>query len=259
MVKRVTISIIVAYFVSLPVLCQSNDSVQIIQKPIDSLAVTSGDTSATVIRATDWSSDDLSAKDTVVWMNDKMEIDKSTQKLLESTKPFKPDPTKAVIYSAVFPGLGQIYNRKYWKLPIVYGGFLGFVYAITWNGRMYSDYTDGYKAIMSDDYASPEKSKYWTVFFSEGALPENLSDISTSKLTTYREQMRSRRDFNRRNRDLSIIGAVAMYVLCMIDAYVDAQLYDFDISPDLSFRVEPKMGIDAFSQKSFGLQCSVKF
>ena len=58
---------------------------------------------------------------------------------LES-KTFRPDPKKAIIYSAIFPGLGQVYNRKYWKLPIVYGGFIGFTYAISWNGRYYTDY-----------------------------------------------------------------------------------------------------------------------
>ncbi|NLX81464.1 MAG: hypothetical protein GXZ03_07880, partial [Proteiniphilum sp.] len=60
-------------------------------------------------------------------------------------KTFKPDPKKAVIYSAIFPGLGQIYNRKYWKLPILYGGFVGVSYAITWNNSYYQDYFGGYK------------------------------------------------------------------------------------------------------------------
>ena len=57
---------------------------------------------------------------------------------------FKPNPTKAVIYSAIFPGLGQIYNRKYWKLPLVYGAFMGCAYAISWNNRNYSDYSQAY-------------------------------------------------------------------------------------------------------------------
>ena len=56
---------------------------------------------------------------------------------------FKPTPKKAVIYSAIFPGLGQIYNRKYWKLPILYGGFVGFTYAITWNNSYYRDSWEG--------------------------------------------------------------------------------------------------------------------
>ena len=63
---------------------------------------------------------------------------------------FLPSPRKAVIYSAIFPGLGQIYNRQYWKLPILYSGFVGFTYAITWNNGYYRDYLDGYKDIMDE-------------------------------------------------------------------------------------------------------------
>ena len=59
---------------------------------------------------------------------------------------FNPNPNKAVIMAAVFPGLGQIYNRQYWKLPLVYGGFMGFIYAITWNNKNYSDYSQAYLA-----------------------------------------------------------------------------------------------------------------
>ncbi|MDL2214867.1 DUF5683 domain-containing protein [Dysgonomonas sp. OttesenSCG-928-M03] len=252
MVKRVLISIVIC-FVSLSVFCQSSDSLQIVQNRVDSLTVN-------VIEKTDpknsVKTSDMVVNDTVAWVNDKMEIDKSTQQLLESTKPFKPDPTKAVLYSALFPGLGQIYNQKYWKLPIVYGGFLGFVYAITWNGRMYNDYTKAYKAIMSDDYVA-NKEDYINLF--SGASGVDPSKWDATQLNNFRSAIRNRRDFNRRNRDLSIIGAIAMYALCMIDAYVDAQLYDFDISPDLSFRVEPRIGLDVFSQKTLGVQCSIKF
>ncbi len=252
MVKRVLISVVTC-FVSLSVFCQSNDSVKVLQNPVDSLVV---NVTEKTDRKDSVKASTTAVNDTVDWVNDKMEVDKSTQQLLESTKPFKPDPTKAVLYSALFPGLGQIYNQKYWKLPIVYGGFLGFVYAITWNGRMYNDYTKAYKAIMSDDYIA-NKNDYINLF--SGGSGVDPSKWNATELNSYRNAIRNRRDFNRRNRDLSIIGAIAMYALCMIDAYVDAQLYDFDISPDLSFRVEPKIGLDAFSQKMVGVQCSIKF
>ena len=65
-------------------------------------------------------------------------------------EPFKPNPTKAVIFSAILPGLGQIYNKAYWKLPIVYGGFMGCIYAITWNNRNYKDYSAAYFDLVSD-------------------------------------------------------------------------------------------------------------
>lgn len=165
-------------------------------------------------------------------------------------EPFKPDPTKAVIYSAIFPGLGQIYNRKYWKLPIVYGGFLGFSYAIAWNGRYYTDYSNGYKDIMDDDPATNS----WENFLPYGQNPEN-TDQEWLKTV-----LKRRKDFYRRYRDLSIIGTAAMYALCMLDAYVDAQLFDFDMSSDLSFRVEPTIIQKTdYLANSFGVQCSFRF
>lgn len=167
-----------------------------------------------------------------------------------STEAFTPNPTKALIYSAIFPGLGQIYNRKYWKLPIVYGGFLGFTYAITWNGKYYSDYSNGYKDIMDED---PETDS-WKNFLPYGQDPETVDKEWLTKV------MKRRKDFYRRYRDLSIIGTVAMYALSMIDAYVDAQLFDFDISSDLSLRVEPTIiKKNDYLANSFGFQCSVSF
>lgn len=165
-------------------------------------------------------------------------------------KMFSPDPTKAIIYAAIFPGLGQIYNRKYWKLPIVYGGFLGFSYAISWNGRYYTDYSNGYKDIMDDD---PETDS-WKNFLPYGQDPETIDK------EWLKDVMKRRKDFYRRYRDLSIIGTVAMYALSIIDAYVDAQLFDFDISSDLSLRVEPTVIRKTdYLANSVGFQCSISF
>ena len=169
--------------------------------------------------------------------------------ILES-KTFKPNPTKAIIYSAIFPGLGQAYNRKYWKLPIVYGGFIGFTYAISWNGRYYTDYSNGYKDIMDDDPATDS----WKNFLPYGQDPE------TADQEWLKTVLKRRKDFYRRYRDLSIIGTVAMYALAMVDAYIDAQLFDFDISSDLSFRVEPTIIKKTdYLANSFGVQCSISF
>ena len=176
--------------------------------------------------------------------------DTATLPLTIESKVFKPNPTKAVIYSAIFPGLGQIYNRKYWKLPIVYGGFLGFSYAIAWNGRYYTDYSNGYKDIMGDD---PTKDS-WKNFLPYGQDPES---VDKEWLKTV---LKRRKDFYRRYRDLSIIGTIGMYALCMLDAYVDAQLFDFEMSPDLSFRIEPTIIQKTdYLANSFGLQCSFSF
>lgn len=236
MVKRFFVSIVAVYSLAFPMLGQTNDSIQ-----VQSVAM---------------NSQNISKSDTVAWVNDKMLNDKAADRIIKSTAPFKPDPNKAVLYSAIFPGLGQIYNRKYWKLPLVYGGFLGLTYAITWNGRQYNDYTGAYKAIMREDPRSQENIAIWGPFIRRGLDPATLND---SQIATYRNSFKRQRDSYRRYRDLSIIGAVALYGLCMIDAYVDAHLFDFDISPDLSLRVEPQVQNDSFSQRSFGVQCSFKF
>ena len=176
--------------------------------------------------------------------------DDTTSLLILENKVFKPNPTKAIIYSAIFPGLGQIYNRKYWKLPIVYGGFLGFSYAIAWNGRYYTDYSNGFKDIMDEDPTTDS----WKNFLPYGQDPET---VDKEWLKTV---LKRRKDFYRRYRDLSIIGTVAMYALSMLDAYVDAQLFDFDMSTDLSFRVEPTIIQKTdYLANSFGVQCSFRF
>lgn len=165
---------------------------------------------------------------------------------------FKPNPAKAVIYSAIFPGLGQIYNRKYWKLPLVYGAFMGCAYAISWNNRNYSDYSQAYMDIMSED---PETNNSWINFLPANADPEQYIED-----TNFKESLKSRKDYFRRYRDLSIIITVGVYFITMIDAYVDAQLFDFDISPDLSLRVEPTMTQPTrYSSRTYGLNCSIKF
>lgn len=229
-------SIVAVFSLVLSVLGQTNDSIQ----------------SSKISER----SPNITKHDTIAWVDDKLVADKSVDKIIKNTRPFKPDPNKAVLYSAILPGLGQIYNKKYWKLPIIYGGFLGLTYAISWNGRMYNDYTAAYKAIMSDDPRSPENAAIWGPFIEKGTDPKTIDD---SRVTTLRGSFKRNRDSYRRYRDLSIIGAVALYGLCMIDAYVDAHLFDFDISPDLSLRIEPQVQADPFSQKTFGVQCSFKF
>lgn len=144
---------------------------------------------------------------------------------------FTPDPNRAVWLSALFPGLGQVYNRRYWKLPIVVGGFMGIAYALDWNNRMLGDYTQGYRDIMDND---PSTKRYLD-FFPSYVKEEDLDTTWLKKV------LKSRKDFYRRNRDLSIICLAGMYMLCMLDAYVDASLSHFDISPDLSMDVSPTM------------------
>ena len=162
-------------------------------------------------------------------------------------KIFIPNPTKATWLAVVFPGGGQIYNRKYWKLPIIYGGFAGCAYALSWNGKMYKDYSQAYLDIMDND-------------------PNTNSHLDIRGLSNYpenqqKELLRKRKDMFRRYRDLSIFAFIGVYLISVIDAYVDAELSNFDITPDLSMRVEPAIINDQFHSrnKSVGVQCSFRF
>ena len=159
-----------------------------------------------------------------------------------------PNPTKATWLALVIPGGGQIYNRKYWKLPIFYGGFAGCAYALTWNSKMYKDYSTAYKDAMNGNMQSSITD----------LLPPGYK-ISETQL---KELLRKRKDTYRRYRDLSIFAFIGVYLLSVIDAYVDAELSNFDITPDLSMKVEPAVidnRIDNSSNRSVGLQCSFRF
>lgn len=163
---------------------------------------------------------------------------------------FIPNPQRALWLALLLPGAGQIYNRKYWKLPIFYGGFLGCVYAFTWNQQMYLDYSQAYLDIMDDD---PGTKSY------EAMLPYNY-DIAgnTSRLQTL---FKKKKDYYRRYRDLSAFCFVGVYLLSVIDAYVDAQLSEFSISEDLSLRVAPAViNNETYTNThSYGLGCSLNF
>lgn len=169
---------------------------------------------------------------------------------IEREVEFNPDPQKAVWLSALFPGLGQIYNRRYWKLPIIVGGYLGLAYATTWNNGMLRDYTNAYRDIMDSD---PSTNSYMDFF------PNTTQESSLDKkwLTN---ALKSRKDYYRRNRDLCIICMVGVYLVAMVDAYVDASLSHFDITPDLSVDVAPAVFQDSHNRyPSMGLQWAINF
>lgn len=165
-------------------------------------------------------------------------------------KIFIPDPTKAVWYSALCPGLGQIYNRRYWKLPIVIGGFLGLGYGASWNNGMLTDYTRAYYDLMDND---PSTKSYMDFF------PPTTSEESLNR-TWLERTLKSRKDYFRRNRDLCIIGMIGVYLVAVVDAYVDASLTNFDISPDLSMQVTPALLYDNLSPyPALGVQWAFNF
>lgn len=169
---------------------------------------------------------------------------------------FVPDPKKAMWLAIVFPGGGQIYNRKYWKLPIIYGGFLGCVYALNWNNTMYRDYSQAYIDIMDSD---PNTKSY------ENFIPKGY-DIDRN-LTRIQDLFRRKKNYYRRYRDLSMFCMIGVYMLSIVDAYVDAELSSFDISRDLSMKVRPSVIHERgdmamrnpYASQSYGVQCSFSF
>lgn len=214
------------------------------------------------VRQTVTSADSIATVDSIAAENKKKLLEMTSSPTLKeqevptdspkreiNRKVWVPNPTKATWLALVIPGGGQIYNRKYWKLPIFYGGFAGCAYALTWNGKMYKDYSNAYKDAMNGNMQSSSITDL---------LPPGYS-ISETQL---KELLRKRKDTYRRYRDLSIFAFIGVYLLSVIDAYVDAELSNFDISPDLSMKVEPTVinnQMSNSSNRSVGLQCSFRF
>jgi len=167
-------------------------------------------------------------------------------------------PKKASIYAALFPGLGQIYNRKYWKLPIIYGGYAGLIYVLGWNNNQYQDYYQGYRII--SQYTSVAGMKQEERAFLDNMIKNPSISLDNPSTYTYiSTQIKSGKDYYRRNRDLTIIGIAALHVLSIIDASVDANLFDFDISDDLSMRIEPMPIYLGDQNLVMGFNLAIKF
>lgn len=182
-----------------------------------------------------------------------IKISKKDKRRLQLQR-FTPDPKRALWLSLVLPGAGQIYNRKYWKLPIFYGGFLGCTYAFLWNQQMYRDYSQAYLDIMDND----ANTKSYLDF-----LPPNYSIEGREE--QFQRLFKNRRDRFRRYRDMSGFAFIGVYLLSVIDAYVDAQLSEFDISPDLSLRIKPAIignsnTLHPTAQRTaYGIGCALRF
>lgn len=147
---------------------------------------------------------------------------------------FKPDPNKSLWLGLTFPGAGQIYNRKYWKLPIIYGGAMGVAYAVSYYGGHYNDYMKGYRDYLDSD----PNTNYHLELIPQGYPESSAGNYVKNRVNSYR-----------RYRDIFIVVGVAVYALSVIDAYVDAQLADFDISTDLSMKVRPKLDVEQHTGK----------
>ena len=176
------------------------------------------------------------------------------KEVVDKWSTWRPDPKRALWLALVIPGGGQIYNRKYWKLPIVYGGFIGCLYAMNWNNTMYKDYSQAYLDLMDNDPGTQSYNQFLHLGM----------QITSANEDRYKDIFKKRKDKFRRWRDLSFFVMVGVYALSVIDAYVDAELSVFDISDDLSLRVEPTIinnhsSSNPFDSSSIGLQCSLNF
>lgn len=178
----------------------------------------------------------------------------AVKKMKRDWATWSPDPKRALWLAIVLPGAGQIYNRKYWKLPIVYGGFVGCIYAMRWNNQMYRDYSQAYMDLMDND---PNTQSYNQFLH----LGNKITDENKSR---YENLFKRRKDYYRKYRDLSIFALIGVYALSVIDAYVDASLSQFDISKDLSLKIEPSVinnrsSLNPVKSSSLGVQCSLNF
>lgn len=138
-----------------------------------------------------------------------------SSKALRNKKKVYSNARRATLMSALLPGLGQAYNKKYWKIPLIYAGLGGFGYMFAVNNSEYTYYRDNLRAIYDDD-------------------------PSTANTTNYQDwQLQSLRDQYKKNRDLAIIGFFAVYLLNIVDANVDGHLTTFDVSDKLGIHLNP--------------------
>ena len=198
-------------------------------------------------------------QDTIVNAEDssRMLIGKAVPTEIDYTE-WRPDAMKAVWLGALVPGLGQIYNRSYWKLPIVYGGFAGCAYAISWNAEKYEIYREAYRDLYVDrqnNNVSDDPTRSYNRILREGYTIDRMGGVDT-----YTSTLQNWQNTYHRYRDLSIALPAVYYALTLVDAFVDAQLFDFDVSDDLSLNVSPQLYYDPqYQQKSAELKLAITF
>jgi len=156
----------------------------------------------------------------IAFSQDTLKISADSTKVLKDSLSTRTRANRAALFSAILPGAGQFYNKKYWKIPILYAGIIVLGYSIEYNNSYYKTYRTAYL------YRTDEDST--TIDEFENIYPDA-------------DNLKVRKDYYRRTRDLLWIITSGVYVLNIIDAYVDGHLSDFDISDDLSLRAQPGM------------------
>lgn len=187
------------------------------------------------------------------------------QDTISVTKPvkskFQPEPLRATMLAVAFPGLGQIYNRKYWKIPLVYLGFGGLIYSVGFNSSNYNTYMKAYQDFTD---AIPETNSYLKVIPST-VDPATYDPVvhpttySPASAQYYRDGMLRMVDYYKRYRDLSYIGIAGWYLFSILDANVDASLYNFDVSKDLNVAAFPVLLTSPGGFVGTGLNLKITF
>lgn len=154
---------------------------------------------------------------------------------------FKPETLRATMMAVTLPGLGQIYNRKYWKIPLVYAGFGALIYSVNFNSKNYLLYTKAYQ-----DFTDNIKSTQSYLKVISPSVPQDTYDpvvypktADPSSASYYRDGMLRMLDYYKRYRDLSYIGIAGWYLLSILDANVDASLFNYDITNNLDITFVP--------------------
>jgi hypothetical protein len=148
----------------------------------------------------------------------------------------KHSPRKASFYSAILPGMGQIYNKKYWKAPIIYAGVGALIYSIRFNQKYYMMYKTAYIQRMSGD---PNNQDQFVKMYTDRTLLYAMN-------------------YYRRYRDMSVLGLAGVYIANIIDATVDAYLFDYSVNQDLSMRIKPTIISSPYSF-DYGISCIFRF
>ena len=147
---------------------------------------------------------------------------------------FKPETLRATMLAVAFPGLGQIYNRKVWKIPLVYAGFGALIYSVGFNSKNYNMYIKAYQDFTDN---SPNTISYQHLI---AADPSTYDPVKApNSYSYYKDAMLRMVDYYKRYRDLSYIGIAGWYLVSILDANVDASLFNYDISPNLNITLLP--------------------
>jgi hypothetical protein len=161
-------------------------------------------------------------------------------------------PMRATMLAAALPGLGQIYNRKYWKVPFVYAGFGGVGYAIAFNSKQYNRFT---RAYIDFTDGIPETDSYLKVI--RGAESGQINFEDPSVASWIQDQLLRQVDYYRKYRDLSYFGVAAWYLVTILDANVDASLFYYEVDENLNLTVFPSP-LPAYNSYALGLNVSLK-